>query len=422
MSILLGCIADDFTGATDIASFLVASGMRTLQLTETPSKHKNLDDIDAVVIALKSRTQEKSEAIKDSIIALNWLLKHDCEQFYFKYCSTFDSTSLGNIGPVTDALLDCLDEKFTIFCPSLPVNGRTVYKGHLFVNGSLLNESGMENHPLTPMKDSNIVRVLKSQTKKSVALVEINEILKGVEELRDILKKIEKNAEYAVIDTITNENLFTIGQACADLKLLTGGSGLAMSLADNFEAKGLFTKNKDSAAIEYVDGHTVVLSGSCSPTTQEQVAVFQKKYLSLKLDPIALFNGDQTIDEILTWYERKCHESPLLIYATDTPELIKQSQNELGIEKSGEIIELTIAVIVTRLRKIGVKKFVVAGGETSGAVVKALSLKSLKVGPTIAPGVPIMQSLEDDPCLVALKSGNFGDKDFFEKSIYLMNN
>ncbi len=420
MSILLGCIADDFTGATDIASFLVASGMRTVQLIDTPTDMREFENIDAVVIALKSRTQETSQAVKDSVNALQWLQKQGCEQFYFKYCSTFDSTEEGNIGPVADALLNALDESFTVVCPSLPVNGRTVYKGYLFVNDVLLNESGMENHPLTPMKDANIVRVLASQTDSSVSLVDIHQVTQGANTLRETLKVASEKTNYAVIDTLTNDDLITIGHACADLKLLTGGSGLALGLADNFEAKGLFTKQINSAKLEKVSGDVVVLSGSCSQVTQKQVTVFQENHLSLKLDPIAIAQGEQTTEEVITWYVSNREKSPLLIYATDSPESVKHFQQALGEVKAGEIIEEMMAKIVEKLRNLGVNKFVVAGGETSGSVVKALNVMSLKVGPTIAPGVPVMQSLDGVTCLVALKSGNFGDQDFFIKSVKMM--
>ena len=420
MSVLLGCIADDFTGATDIASFLVASGMRTVQLIETPKTDLPLEDVDAVVIALKSRTQKTSEAIQDSVEALQWLQKAGCQQFYFKYCSTFDSTADGNIGPVADALLKELREDFTIACPSLPVNGRTVYKGYLFVGDVLLNESGMENHPLTPMTDANIVRVLASQTDGNVVLVDSNQVSEGEASLKTTLTEVSVNARYAVVDTLTNEDLVTIGHACADLKLLTGGSGLAIGLADNFEAKGLFTKSANSSKLEKVAGDVVVLSGSCSKATREQVAVFQQQQPSIKLDPIALSKGTQSAGDVLDWYESHRDQAPLLIYATDEPDAVKQSQVELGVAEAGEVVEKAMADVVAMLMERGVNKFVVAGGETSGSVVKALNVSSLKVGPTIAPGVPVMQSLGKKPQLVALKSGNFGKKDFFTKAIKMM--
>ena len=420
MSVLLGCIADDFTGATDIASFLVASGMRTVQLIGVPEKEMDLSNVDAVVVALKSRTQETQAAINDSVDTLKWLKNLDCEQYYFKYCSTFDSTVKGNIGPVADALLEALDEKFSIVCPALPVNGRTIYKGHLFVGNTLLNESGMENHPLTPMTDANVVRLLSSQTSAEVGLVDFDIINQGVSKTKEALELLSKSCRYAVVDTLTTEHLMTIGHACRDVKLLTGGSGLAIGLADNFESKGLFTKSDNSSDLASVSGEAVIISGSCSKATREQVAIFQKKHPSFKVDPVSIQQGDISSDDVINWYEDNKHQTPLMIYATDSPKSVKASQEKLGVEQAGLLVEELMADVVAQLAKRGVNKFVVAGGETSGSVVQALNISSLKVGSTIAPGVPVMQTLSVEPKLVALKSGNFGDKDFFEKALQLM--
>lgn len=421
MAALLGCIADDFTGATDIASFLVASGMRTIQLTELPSDHdQSFDDIDAIVIALKSRTEKAELAIKHSLAALQWLQTQGCQQFYFKYCSTFDSTDKGNIGPVADALLNELGESFTVVCPALPVNGRTVYKGHLFVNNMLLSESGMQNHPLTPMTDANLPRILSAQTSGKVDLIDINAVMAGAAELNSAIKKSAETNRYAIIDTISDRDLLTIGKACADLKLLTGGSGLAAGLADNFIAKGLLTSRANSAYLDTIDGDTIVLSGSCSQATREQVSAFQQRHASYKLDPLALSAGKQSTADAIAWFESNRAQGPLLIYATDTPESVKHYQAKLGIAHAGELIEQTMAAIATALISKGVSKFIVAGGETSGAVVKALDINALQVGPSIAPGVPVMRSLSHQPCLVALKSGNFGTEDFFMQAITTM--
>ncbi len=420
MSVLLGCIADDFTGATDLASFLVASGMRTVQLLGVPENTVDLSGVDAVVIALKSRTQATDVAVADSLRALSWLQQHDCEQYYFKYCSTFDSTAKGNIGQVTDALLDALGESFTIACPSLPVNGRTVYNGYLFVNGVLLNESGMEHHPLTPMTDANLVRVLDSQTRGTVGLVDYGIISQGVQATRDRLAALSEQARYAIVDTLKRDDLVTIGHACSHLKLLTGGSGLAIGLADNFEARGLFRKSANAGGLEPMAGEAVVLSGSCSSATREQVAVFQASHPSCKIDPLLLYRGEQTAGQVVQWFVEHREQGPVLIYATDHPDAIRRSQTELGVERAGELVEQLMAQVVRQLSDLGVSKFVVAGGETSGSVVQALGIKALKIGPAIAPGVPLTQSVEATPRLLALKSGNFGDRDFFENALEMM--
>lgn len=420
MTVLLGCIADDFTGATDLASFLVQSGMRTVQLIGTPEDAIDVTDADAIVIALKSRTLPQDEAIAQSCEALAWLQQQGCQQYYFKYCSTFDSTEKGNIGPVTDALLDQLDSNFTILCPSLPVNGRTVYQGHLFVNGVLLNESGMQNHPLTPMTDANLMRVMASQAKGNVGLVPSSTIAQGSEAIKTAYAELAEKHRYAVVDTVSQDDLYAIGAASADLKLITGGSGLAVGLAKNFENQGMFTIREDSAELSRVSGPTVVLSGSCSMMTQKQVKQFQKSFVSKKISPQALAEGRETLADFLAWYDTHKNSGPVMIYATDTPEAIKEVQAELGVEKASELVEGLMADLVSALNQKGVNKFIVAGGETSGAAVKALNPPMLKIGESIAPGVPLTEVPGDTPKLLVLKSGNFGDELFFEKALEKM--
>jgi len=420
VGVLLGCIADDFTGATDLSSFLVQSGMRTIQLIGIPTERVDLSHFDAVVIALKSRTLPSSVAVAQSVKALEWLKQLHCEQYFFKYCSTFDSTEKGNIGPVTDALLTNLGEDFTVICPALPVNGRTVYKGNLFVNEELLSESGMRNHPLTPMTDSNLMRVMSSQASGKVGLVPFEVVSEGVDSIKKAFSELKQECRYAVVDVLSNKDLYTIGESCAKLKLLTGGSGLSVGLAKNFEDKGLFNIRRDSSELNRLEGEAIILSGSCSVMTQKQVARFQEKFKSKKISPIDLASGASSLEDFLIWFDANCSTGPLMIYATDTPEQIKLVQEKLGVEKSSDMVETFMADLVLALDKRGVNKFIVAGGETSGAVVKALNPRMLKIGRSIAPGVPITEVVGEAPKLLALKSGNFGDEFFFEKALEMM--
>jgi uncharacterized protein YgbK (DUF1537 family) len=420
MSLLLGCIGDDFTGSTDLAGFLVASGMRTIQLTGLPEEKHDMEGVDAAVISLKSRTQETAAAVTDSLRALEWLRSYGCRQYYFKYCSTFDSTEKGNIGPVADALLDALGESFTIACPALPVNGRTVYNGYLFVNGVPLNESGMQHHPLTPMNDANLVRVLGRQTLGKVGLVGQTIVSLGAEAIRKRYADLAASHRYAIVDTLSTEDLFAIGHASDELKLLTGGSGLAVGLADNFEKKGLFAKAPQAARVDRIEGDSLILSGSCSRATLEQVAVFKERHPALKLDPLALHRGSQTSGQAMQWFEDHRHRGPLMVYATDHPEAVRRCQEELGSGRAGSLVEQAFADIARAAATLGVTRFIVAGGETSGAVVQALGIKAIRIGPQIAPGVPVTQALGGKPLLLALKSGNFGDRDFFAKALSLM--
>ncbi len=418
MTTLLGCIADDFTGATDLASFLVKQGFRTIQLNGVPEKNLELTDADAVVIALKSRTAPLDSAVSQSLEALKALQGLGCQQFYFKYCSTFDSTEAGNIGPVIDALLDQLEVNFTIACPALPVNGRSVYQGHLFVNGMLLNESGMQHHPLTPMKDPNLMRVLNKQVTGEVGLVPFEIVEQGSPAIQNAFHQLESEGKrYAIVDALNNEHLRNIGHATRNLKLITGGSGLSIHLVDNFIASGQFTKNPNASQLPEISGNTVILSGSCSTMTQKQVDQAKEKFKSFFLDPVQLVKDKNLVNDAIEWAIQSTEHGSVLIYTTSPPEKVKEAQHLIGTEKAGELLETGLAEIAKSLATSGIRKFVIAGGETSGAVVQALDVHKMQIGPEIAPGVPWTASLSNEPIALALKSGNFGSPDFFQEAL-----
>lgn len=415
--LLLGCIADDFTGGTDLASTLVRAGMRTLQVIGVP-EGRLPDDIDAVVIALKSRTISAEEAVTQSLEALEWLRAAGCQQFFFKYCSTFDSTSRGNIGPVADALADALGVSFAVACPAFPENKRTIFNGHLFVGDQLLSESGMRNHPLTPMTDSNLVRVLQQQTLKPVGLVAHSVVSKGVQAISTAFSNLEAQGQgYAIVDAIDNEDLYAIGGAIAGHKLVTGGSGVALGLPENFRRAGLLGKSETASVLPAIEGLGAVVSGSCSVATNSQVEHWKKSRPSFSLDPLLLANGHDQVAEALAWAKDLIQQGPILIYGSAQPETVKLAQQKLGVEAAGQIVEDALSAVAVGLYEMGVRKLVVAGGETSGAVVKALKIKALRIGATIDPGVPWTLGLRDDPVALALKSGNFGTVDFFEKAL-----
>ncbi len=416
MSILLGCVADDFTGATDLANTLVKAGMRTVQLLGVPRANLKVPDADCVIVALKSRSNPAAEAVSLSLGALDWLRQQGAKQYYFKYCSTFDSTDKGNIGPVADALADALGADFTVFNPSFPTNKRTVYKGYLFVGDELLSESGMRNHPLTPMTDPSLVRVLQRQTRHKVGVVQYSTVVKGAAASRAAFDDLRKQGiRYAVLDSITDEHLMTLGEACADMKLITGGSGMAMGLPANFVRQGLM-KTGQSAQLPKVGGPTVVIAGSCSVATQGQVAFMKKDHDAFELDPNAIASGRDVAQDALTWAGGRLSEKPVLIYSTATPEQVKAVQDKLGREHAGAMVEETMGKIAKGLVAKGVRRLVVAGGETSGAVVGALGVEGLAIGPEIDPGVPWTVSIGEPSLALALKSGNFGTTDFFTKA------
>lgn len=422
MSILLGCIGDDFTGSTDLANTLVRQGMRTVQLIGVPKEDLKTPDADAVVIALKSRTVPAQEAVSQSIQALKWLKAAGCKQFFFKYCSTFDSTDDGNIGPVAKALLNALESDLTIACPAFPETGRAVFKGHLFVGDILLSESGMKNHPLTPMTDSNLVEVLGRQVKEPVGLVQYSSVKGGADEILKAFDSLRREGiRYAVVDAIDDTHLFTIGEALKDMPLVTGGSGVAMGLPENFRRQGLLKLGSDASALLRVTGKEAVISGSCSDATQQQVSIMKQTHPALKLDILALAeNEKRQIDDAVAWALPLLEKGPVLIYTTDSPEAVKAIQQKLGRERAGEIAEKGQAEIARKLIELGVRRLIVAGGETSGAVVSAIGVSGLRIGPQIDPGVPWTNSLSDPPIALALKSGNFGAPDFFLKAFDML--
>jgi uncharacterized protein YgbK (DUF1537 family) len=420
---LLGCIADDFTGATDLANMLVRGGMRTVQTIGVPASN-DVVEADALVVALKSRTIPSADAVAQSLAALDWLRAQRCRQFFFKYCSTFDSTDAGNIGPVTDALLDALSAEvgataFTIACPAFPENGRTIYRGYLFVGDRLLDESGMENHPLTPMRDANLVRVLQRQTGSKVGLVRYDTVAKGVSTVRESFDALcGDGVRIAIADAVSDAELYVLGEACADLTLITGGSGVALGLPGNFRRAGLLAEGNDAAQLPRAEGLSAVLAGSASTATNAQVAAWREARPAFRIDPLAAARGEPVVEQALAFAQPYLDkDEPILIYATATPDEVKAVQGELGVNEAGHLVEATLASIARGLRERGVRKFVVAGGETSGAVVQALDVRTLRIGAQIDPGVPATATTDAEPLALALKSGNFGTVDFFEKAL-----
>jgi 3-dehydrotetronate 4-kinase len=412
---ILGVIADDFTGATDVASMLVRGGMRTVLSLGVPQDP--LPEAAAMVVALKSRTCPAEEAIRDSLAALRRLRSAGARQFYFKYCSTFDSTPAGNIGPVAEALMAELNTPFTIACPAFPENGRTVYNGHLFVGEGLLSESGMRHHPLTPMTDAHLVRVLQAQAQGRVALASMRVVGQGPAALRQHFQELAAaGTRFAIVDAISNPDVFTIAEASDQLTLLTGGSGVALGLPAVYQRAGWLQTDGQAADLPAVGGAQVVLSGSCSQATREQVARWHAQGRpSFQLDPLALAEGVDQVREALRYWQQQ-GLAPTLFYATAEPEAVQHAQQVLGVQQAGECVERALAQLATALAAAGVRRWVVAGGETSGAVVQALGAHQLRIGPTISPGVPWTQ-VEGRPCLLALKSGNFGDADFFSRAL-----
>lgn len=415
MPLLLGCIADDFTGATDLANTLVKGGMSAVQVIGVPDGP--LPEADAVIIALKTRTAPVADAVAQSLAACDALTKAGAKQLFWKYCSTFDSTDEGNIGPVGDALLKRLGSGFAIACPAFPTNGRTIYLGHLFVGGALLNESGMENHPLTPMTDANLVRVLSRQAEGGVGLLPFNTVEQGAGAIRQAMTRLgEAGRRWAIVDAVTDEHLMAIGEAVAPHALVTGGSGVAMGLPENFRRAGLLPARPDADALPPMQGFAAVVAGSCSRATLGQIGLARDHVPVLELDALATPDAAAMAAQALAWVDGKLEASrPVVIAASATPEKVAALQAKLGRDAAGALVEDAVATIAAGLVERGVGRMVVAGGETSGAVVTRLGVTSLRIGPEIDPGVPWTYA-NPTGLHLALKSGNFGARDFFLKA------
>jgi uncharacterized protein YgbK (DUF1537 family) len=425
MGVVLGAIADDFTGATDLCNTLVRRGMRTVQLIDVPAAGTAVPDTEAVVIALKSRTIPAGEAVAMSLAGLDWLKHAGARQILFKYCSTFDSTDAGNIGPVAEALLDALGSDFTLFCPAFPEAGRTIFKGYLFVGDVLLSESGMRDHPLTPMRDPSLVRVLQRQSRGKVGLVQHATVAKGPAAIRDAFAELRRaECRHAIVDAIADRDLEAIGEAAADFVLITGGSGIALGLPANFRRQGLIGAGESAAELPAVTGPAAVISGSCSTATNAQLAYMKERAPVFLIDPLAAAAGRDIAAEALTWAAPLLGEQPIGIAATAPPDAVAAVQEKLGRERAGALVEELLATIAQGLVARGVRRLVVAGGETAGAVVQALGVTGLRIGGQIDPGVPWTVSLpgssDAPPLALALKSGNFGAPDFFLRAFEVL--
>jgi uncharacterized protein YgbK (DUF1537 family) len=415
--VLLGVIADDFTGASDIANTLAKGGLSTVQFLGVPTKPAP-EACEAGVVALKSRSIPAADAVALSLEAFEWLRAQGCRQFVFKYCSTFDSTPEGNIGPVGEALARALDVKGVAACPAFPTTGRTVYQGHLFVGDRLLNESGLENHPLNPMTDADIRRWLARQSEEPVGLVPWARVRQRGAAIRKALEEAARRGERLVIvDAVSDEDLLSIGDAVAEAPLLTGGSGVALGLPRNFIRQGL--ASGQGSAFEGVDGPEAVLAGSCSKATLEQIETHRRSHPVLQVEVEAVMEGAVTPEALATFVHEHEGQAPL-VYSSAPPDKVRAQQEAHGRETIAAALDALFAETAARLVHDGVRRLVVAGGETSGAVVSALALDAVAIGPEIDPGVPALAAADGRPLALALKSGNFGAPDFFAKALRML--
>lgn len=433
-----GCIADDFTGASDAASFFVKGGMQTVLYSGVPAEVRRDQDCEAIVIALKTRTQEKSAAVDETLRAARWLKKQGAGQLYIKYCSTFDSTPEGNIGPILDALLEEYDIPYTILCPALPVNGRVVRGGKLYVNGVPLHESPMKDHPLTPMWDSDLAALMEPQSKYSCVRIAREQYAAKQERIWEMLKAYGETHDhfYVIPDYETDEDAAAIVELFGSLPVLSGGSGILTELAgrcggnrdEEMHGQGMHSKEIQSEEIQNEEiqsnrtvtgqekGSGILLAGSCSEMTRRQIAcAMEHGVAAVKIQPLELLSGKQTVESLWEFIERNPGKD-VLLYSSDAPEQVREIQ-ETGKEQVAALLEQTIAELAKRAVEAGYTRIIVAGGETSGAVTRALEFDSYLIGESVAPGVPVMIPRNRREIRLVLKSGNFGQEDFFLRAL-----
>jgi uncharacterized protein YgbK (DUF1537 family) len=428
VTLKLGCIADDYTGASDLANTLTRAGLRTVQTIGVPSDDLALPEVDAVVVSLKSRSIEAQLAVDKSRAAEAWLRGRGASHVLFKICSTFDSTDKGNIGPVMDALRADSGDRIVLVTPAFPETGRTVYQGNLFVGAVPLNESPLKDHPLNPMHDSNLVRVLARQSRTKVGLVDLATVTRGPEAVRARLAALSADGVgAAVIDAVFDLDLETIGVVALDHRVSVGASGIGLGLARALVASAGGTSACSATSDEPIGGPAACLAGSCSQATLGQIASAEQVMPVLHLDPDRVIAGPDEVRRALAWAQEhfnKDHldKGPLLIASSATPDQVSALQARHGREAAGQAIEQAMADIAEGLVQAGVRRLVVAGGETSGAVVDRLRIPGFLVGEEIAAGVPVLQAVgaRTGPMLLALKSGNFGGRAFFSDALRLM--
>lgn len=425
MTLALGCIADDYTGASDLANTLTRCGLRTVQTIGVPADDFSLPEVDAVVVSLKSRSIAAAEAVAKSRAAERWLRGRGAAHVLFKICSTFDSTDAGNIGPVMDALQEDSGDAIVLVTPAFPGTARTVYQGNLFVGAVPLNESPLKDHPLNPMHDANLVRVLERQSRSRIGLVDLATVARGAAAIRERLAKLAGDGvRAAIIDAVFDTDLEAIGQAALAHRLSVGASGLGLGLARGLVASGQVRAGSVTGNIPQreVGGAAACLAGSCSQATLGQIAEAERVMPVLRLDPEQIIAGSTEVERAVQWARERLAAGPVLIASSATADQVAAVQSRHGREAAGHAIEQAMAAIAEALVEAGVRRLVVAGGETSGAAVDRLRLPGFLVGPEIAPGVPVLRTVggRHGDMLLALKSGNFGGPAFFSDALGLM--
>jgi len=424
VTLRLGCIADDYTGASDLANTLTRQGLRTVQTIGIPADDLALPEVDAVVVSLKSRSIAPDQAVAKARAADAWLRGRGASHVLFKICSTFDSTDRGNIGPVMDALRTDAGDALVLVTPAFPETGRTVYQGHLFVGSLPLNESPLKDHPLNPMRDSDLVRVLARQSRTNIGLAGLAVIAQGPDALRRHLQALAaQGVGAAIADAVAERDLETVATVALDHRVSVGASGLGLGLARALVASGQVPPQATQAGSgSAVGGAAACLAGSCSQATLQQIANAEQTMPVLRLDPAAILAGDDEVRRAVAWAIPQLGAGPVLIAASAAPDQVAAVQARFGRDQAGHAIEQAMAAIAEALVTAGVRRLVIAGGETSGAVVDRLAIPGFLIGPEIAAGVPVLRAVgaRHGEMLLALKSGNFGGPLFYQDALALL--
>ena len=417
MALLIGAVADDFTGATDLANTLVQSGLRTVQVIGVPQETVDLAETEAVVVALKSRTAPVAVAVSESLAATDWLIAQGARQVLSKYCSTFDSTPKGNIGPIADAMMHRLGTDFALVCPAFPGAGRTIYQGHLFVLDKLLGDSPMKDHPLTPMRDSDLIRLMAAQSNHAVGLIDLATVRKGADAILSRIAALKSEGKrYGVSDVVDDADLLTIGRVAQTHTLVTGGSGIAMGLPAAWRS-AIGDTEPETPVLPTVSGRTLVLAGSCSAATREQIRNVPTDWPKKQIDAEDALENTGLVDDLMDWLSACPADLPCLIYSSADPDSVARAQAKHGVEAAGAALEAVMGAVAKKATAHGFGRLIVAGGETSGAVVSALNVSTLRIGPQIAVGVPWCEARDGPHVALALKSGNFGGPTFFTDAL-----
>ncbi|MDF0584065.1 3-oxo-tetronate kinase [Bradyrhizobium yuanmingense] len=420
--LIFGVVADDLTGGMETAAMLVAAGIECGFVTD-PDLVGSCGDVPAIVIAQKTRVIPANIAVGMTAKATRALLARDVRQIFFKYCATFDSTDQGNIGPVSDLLMQLTSAEYTAFCPASPALRRTFYNGHLFLGTELISDSPKRNDPLTPMTDPDLVRVLQRQTRAKVGLLAHSQVDAGADSAgRVIAEATARGTRYFIADAIYDRDLNTLATLTCDWKLMTGNATIVQHYPDIWKARGLVAADRSPPRLRAVGGGGAVLAGSCAERTLEQLAEFEKSH---PLHRINLMNAEDvaaTVGDALDWARPRLGRGPVGFATSGAPEAVKMAQQRYGREGAAELAETILGRLAVSLRGVGVRRFVVAGGETSGSIVEQLGIRRLRVGPYGGPGIGTAVTEDEDPVALCLKSGKLGPVDLFATTLEAMLN